>query len=156
MLARDSIIAHELRSVIAIPLRRRNSEALLGLLYLDSRLQACNLTTVSREILHAIAIEAATLVDNANMLEAEQAAALMRKEMEIASSIQQRLIARELPQFPYARLDAQTVQCTEVCGDFYDVIPTNNQLPGQSFRLDMAQIPWIDCCNGPVHRAPAL
>ena len=125
-LSRDSIIAHELRSVIAIPLRRRNAETLLGLLYLDSRLQACNLGTVSREILHAIATEAATLVENASMLQAEQAAALMRKEMEIASSIQQRLIAQELPQFPYARLDAKTVQCTEVGGDFYDVIPVQD------------------------------
>jgi serine phosphatase RsbU (regulator of sigma subunit) len=122
-LGRESVIAHELRSVIAIPLRRRNSERLLGVLYLDSRLQACNLSSVSKEILHAIATEAATLVENASMLQAEQAAQLMRKEMEIASAIQQRIISRELPQFPYAMLSAKTVQCTEVGGDFYDVIP---------------------------------
>ena len=125
-LGRESIIAHELRSVIAIPLRRRASGSLLGLLYLDSRLVACNLSGVSKEILHVIATEAATLVENAAMLQAEQAAALMRKEMEIASSIQQRIIARELPQFPYARLAAKTMQCTEVGGDFYDVIPVEN------------------------------
>ncbi len=125
-LGRESIIAHELRSVIAIPLRRRASLSLLGLLYLDSRLVACNLSGVSKEILHVIAIEAATLVENAAMLQAEQAAALMRKEMEIASSIQQRLIARELPQFSYACLAARTVQCTEVGGDFYDVIPVKD------------------------------
>jgi sigma-B regulation protein RsbU (phosphoserine phosphatase) len=125
-LGRESIIAHELRSVIAIPLRRRASGSLLGLLYLDSRLVACNLSGVSKEILHVIATEAATLVENAAMLQAEQAAALMRKEMEIASSIQQRIIARELPQFSYARLAAKTMQCTEVGGDFYDVIPVEN------------------------------
>jgi serine phosphatase RsbU (regulator of sigma subunit) len=125
-MGRESIIAHELRSVIAIPLRRRNSGSLLGLLYLDSRLVACNLSGVSKEILHVIATEAATLVENAAMLQAEQAAALMRKEMEIASSIQQRIIARELPQFDFARLAAKTMQCTEVGGDFYDVIPVND------------------------------
>jgi serine phosphatase RsbU (regulator of sigma subunit) len=125
-LGRESVIAHELRSVIAIPLRRRNSEKLLGLLYLDSRLQACNLSSVSKEILHAIATEAATLVENAAMLQAEQAASLMRKEMEIASSIQQRLVLRELPEFEYAQLSAKTVQCTEVGGDFYDVIPVGD------------------------------
>jgi serine phosphatase RsbU (regulator of sigma subunit) len=125
-LGRESIIAHELRSVIAIPLRRRASGSLLGLLYLDSRLVACNLSGVSKEILHVIATEAATLVENAAMLQAEQAAALMRKEMEIASSIQQRIIARELPQFPFARVAAKTMQCTEVGGDFYDVIPVKD------------------------------
>ena len=123
-IGRDSIIAHDLRSVIAIPLRRRSTGTLLGLLYLDSRLNSCNLSSVSREILHAIATEAATLVENARMLEAEQAAALMRKEMEIAASIQQRIISSDLPFVPGYHLRARTVPCTEVGGDFYDVLRT--------------------------------
>ncbi len=120
---RESIVLHDIRSVIAIPLRSRNSSRLLGLLYLDSRLQTCNLNSVSKDILHAIAIEAATLLENARMVEAEQVAALLRKEMEIAASIQQRIISRELPRFSFARVAAKTVPCTEVGGDFYDVIP---------------------------------
>ncbi len=123
-IGRDSIIAHDLRSVIAIPLRRRSTGTLLGLLYLDSRLNSCNLSSVSREILRAIATEAATLVENARMLEAEQAAALMRKEMEIAASIQQRIISSDLPFVPGFHLRARTVPCTEVGGDFYDVLRT--------------------------------
>jgi serine phosphatase RsbU (regulator of sigma subunit) len=123
-IGRESIIVHDLRSVIVIPLRRRSSGTLLGLLYLDSRLQSCNLSTVSREILHAIATEAATLVENARMLEAEKAAALMRKEMEIAASIQQRIISCDLPAVPGFALRARTLPCAEVGGDFYDVICT--------------------------------
>ncbi len=125
-IGRESIIAHDLRSVIAIPLRRRTTGALLGLLYLDSRLQSCNLSGVSREILHAIATEAATLVENARMLEAEQAAALLRKEMEIAAAIQQRIISCELPTIPGFALQARTVPCADVGGDFYDVICTSD------------------------------
>jgi sigma-B regulation protein RsbU (phosphoserine phosphatase) len=125
-IGRESIIAHDLRSVIAIPLRRRSTGTLLGLLYLDSRLQSCNLSTVSREILRAIATEAATLVENARMLEAEQAAALMRKEMEIAAAIQQRIISSDLPVVPGYALSARTLPCTEVGGDFYDVIRTED------------------------------
>ncbi len=125
-IGRESIIAHDLRSVIVIPLRRRSSGTLLGLLYLDSRLQSCNLSTVSREILHAIATEAATLVENARMLEAEKAAALMRKEMEIAASIQQRIISCDLPAVPGFALRARTLPCAEVGGDFYDVIGTSD------------------------------
>lgn len=125
-IGRDSIIAHDLRSVIAIPLRRRSNGTLLGLLYLDSRLQSCNLSSVSREILRAIATEAATLVENARMLEAEQAAALFRKEMEIAAAIQHRIIASDLPIVPGFTLRARTLACAEVGGDFYDVICTDN------------------------------
>jgi sigma-B regulation protein RsbU (phosphoserine phosphatase) len=124
-IGRESIIAHDLRSVIAIPLRRRSNGTLLGLLYLDSRLQS-NLSTVSREILRAIATEAATLVENARMLEAEQAAALMRKEMDIAAAIQQRIISCALPAVPGFAVSARTLPCADVGGDFYDVICTDD------------------------------
>jgi phosphoserine phosphatase RsbU/P len=125
-IGRESIVAHELRSVIAIPLRARNSEHLLGLLYIDSRLRAGTLNRVGRDILHAIATEAANLVENARLVQAERAADLLRNEMEIAASIQKSIIARELPTFPYARVMARTMPCTEVGGDFYDVIPVED------------------------------
>ncbi|HEY1463128.1 MAG TPA: SpoIIE family protein phosphatase [Terriglobales bacterium] len=121
-LGRQSIITNELLSVIAIPLRRRNSQQLMGLLYLDSRIQKCNLSSVSKDILHAIATEASTLLENARMVQAEQESALLRKEMEIAASIQQRIISRELPNFAFAKIAAKTVPCREIGGDFYDVI----------------------------------
>jgi phosphoserine phosphatase RsbU/P len=123
---RESIVAHELRSVLAIPLRGRNSDRLLGLLYLDSRIHTGTLNSVGRDILHAIATEAANLVENARMVQAERAADLLRNEMEIAASIQQSLIARDLPTFPYAKIMAKTIPCTEVGGDFYDLIPVQD------------------------------
>lgn len=126
-IGRESIVAHELRSVIAIPLRGRNSDRLLGLLYLDSRLRAGTLNRVGRDILHAIATEAANLLENARMVQAERAADLLRNEMEIASSIQQSIMARDLPTFLYARLMAKSVPCTEVGGDFYDIIPLGRE-----------------------------
>ncbi|HMH16481.1 MAG TPA: SpoIIE family protein phosphatase [Edaphobacter sp.] len=126
-IARESVVAHELRSVIAIPLRGRNSDRLLGLLYLDSRLRSSTLNRVSRDILHLIATEAANLLENARMVQAERAADLLRNEMEIASNIQQSIMARDLPTFSYARLMARSVPCTEVGGDFYDVIPLEEE-----------------------------
>jgi phosphoserine phosphatase RsbU/P len=121
-IGRESAVAHELRSVIAIPLRGRNSDRLLGLLYLDSRLRTSTLNRVSRDILSAIATEAANLLENARMVQAEHAADLMRNELSIAASIQQSVIARELPTFSYASVAARIVQSAEVGGDFYDVI----------------------------------
>ena len=123
---RESVVAHELRSVIAIPLRGRNSDRLIGLLYLDSRLRTSTLNRVGRDILHAIATDAATLVENARLVQAEHAADLLRNEMEIATSIQQSIIIRDLPTFPYAKVVAKTIPCTEVGGDFYDVIPVED------------------------------
>jgi len=131
-IGRESIVAHELRSVIAIPLRGRSSQNLLGILYLDSHLYTGTLNRVGRDILHAIATEAATLVENARMVQAQRAADLIRNEMEIAASIQQSIIPRELPAFPYASIMARAVQCTEVGGDFFDVIPLSSNAVGNA------------------------
>jgi serine phosphatase RsbU (regulator of sigma subunit)/pSer/pThr/pTyr-binding forkhead associated (FHA) protein len=123
---RESVVAHELRSVIAIPLRSRNSDRLLGLLYLDTRLRTGTLNRVGRDILHAIATEAANLVENARLVQAERAADLLRNELALAASIQQSIIARDIPTFPYAKVMAETIPCTEVGGDFFDVIPVED------------------------------
>jgi serine phosphatase RsbU (regulator of sigma subunit) len=120
---RDSLIMNAIGSVVAIPLRCENSEQLLGLLYLDSHSGRRDFTRTSKEILHAIAHQAATLLENMRLLEMERESALMRKELEIAASIQRQIIPQTLPEFPYVHLSARTVPCAGVGGDFYDVIP---------------------------------
>ena len=125
-IGRESMVLNELLSVIAIPLRARNSDSLLGLLYLDSRFRASTLGRVGRDILHAISNDAAMLLENARMVEEQRAADRLRDEMVIAARIQKSLISVALPTFPYATIAARTVPCTEVGGDFYDVIPVDD------------------------------
>ncbi|MCU1251474.1 MAG: hypothetical protein JWQ49_4503 [Edaphobacter sp.] len=122
----ESLVLHAIRSVVAIPLRGQNSGRLLGLLYLDSHSGSHDFTHTGNDILHAIASQAATLVENLRMIEVERESALLRKELEIAASIQRQIIPQTLPEFPYARLRARTIPCTGVGGDFYDVIPVPN------------------------------
>ena len=122
----ESLVLHAIRSVIAIPLRGQNSGRLLGLLYLDSHSGSRDFTHTGNDILHAIASQAATLVENLRMIEVERESALFRKELEIAASIQRQIIPQTLPEFPYARLCARTIPCAGVGGDFYDVIPVPN------------------------------
>jgi serine phosphatase RsbU (regulator of sigma subunit) len=123
---RESLILNAIRNVVAIPLRGHNSSVLLGLLYLDSHAATHDFTRTRREILEAIANQTATLFENLRMLEDEREFALLRKELEIAAAIQRQIIPQSLPEFPFARLEARTVPCTGVGGDFYDVIPIPN------------------------------
>jgi serine phosphatase RsbU (regulator of sigma subunit) len=122
----ESLVLHAIRSVVAIPLRGQNSGRLLGLLYLDSQSGSHDFTHTGNDILHAIASQAATLVENLRMIEVERESALLRKELEIAASIQRQIIPQTLPEFPFARVCARTIPCTGVGGDFYDVIPVPN------------------------------
>jgi serine phosphatase RsbU (regulator of sigma subunit) len=124
--SRNTLILNAIRSVAAIPLRGQLSGRLLGLLYLDSRRSSHDFTRTGKDILAVIAHQAATLLENLRMLEAEREAVLMRKELEIAASIQLQIIPQHLPEFPFARLSARTIPCTGVGGDFYDVIPVPN------------------------------
>jgi len=133
MSARESIVAHNLRTVICIPLRRTQLGAdkdpeIRGLLYLDSKLLSGRLSQVSHDILRAIATEAASLVENAFLVQAEEAQRRYQQEMNIAASIQQRLMRVTIPYVPYAHVEAKNISSKEVGGDFYDVICTNKSL----------------------------
>ena len=133
MSARESIVAHNLRTVICIPLRRtqlgaEKSPEIRGLLYLDSKLLSGKLSQVSHDILRAIATEAASLVENAFLVQAEEAQRRYQQEMNIAASIQQRLMRVNIPHVPFAKVEARNISSKEVGGDFYDVICTDKSL----------------------------
>lgn len=135
---RNSIIAYDLRMVICIPLRKTQFKAtgeplatpgksdVMGALYLDARYASRDISVVSNDILRAIATEAAALVENARLVQAEQAARKYQQELSIAASIQQRLMAVTIPELPFARLKARNLSCKEIGGDFYDAVKTDD------------------------------
>jgi len=133
MSARESIVAHNLRTVICIPLRRTqigsdNPGEIRGLLYLDSKFLSGKLSDISHDILRTIASDAASLVENAFLVQAAEEQRRYQQEMAIAASIQQRLMRVNIPDVPYARVEARNISSKEVGGDFYDVVCTNKSL----------------------------
>src|SRR5207248_5427703 len=80
---RQSIVAYDLRTVNCIPLRKtqvqtRAREAgapnptgdAMGALYVDSRFASRDISKVSGEILHVVATEASSLIENARLVQA--------------------------------------------------------------------------------------
>ena len=136
--ARQSVVANTLRTVICIPLRRTQMGERLtdtvspsdvrGMLYLDSRFASGDISSVSEDILRAIATEAAALLENAHLVQAEEANRRYQQELSIAASIQQRLMAVTIPEVPFATLRAKNLACKDVGGDFYDALLTDNGL----------------------------
>jgi sigma-B regulation protein RsbU (phosphoserine phosphatase) len=137
--ARNSIVAFDLRTVICIPLCRAPiggrpeqtqvaAEDVRGVLYLDSHFASREMSGVSHDVLHAIATEAAALVENAYLVEADASARRYQQELAIAASIQQNLMAISIPEVPFATIRARSVPCREIGGDFVDVIRTSDAL----------------------------
>jgi phosphoserine phosphatase RsbU/P len=129
MTGRESIIAHDLRSIVCIPLRKSHfrdsgcgNHGAMGVLYLDSRIEKGKLPDVSHELISAIAHEAAALVENAYLVKSEQEALAYQRELAIASTIQQSLMEVKIPSLSFAEVEARNISCKEIGGDFYDVM----------------------------------
>lgn len=146
---RQSIVTYDLRTVICIPLRKPqvqatrdaqapaqppgdgnapNTAEVMGALYVDSRFASRDISSVSNDILRAIATEAASLIENARLVQAEEAARRYQQELSIAASIQQRLMEVTIPDVPFARLKGKNLSCKEIGGDFFDAINTPDGL----------------------------
>ncbi len=131
---RQSIVAFNLRTVICMPLRKPLVQAtrehqpaggeVMGALYVDSRFASRDITSVSHDILRAIATEAAQLIENARLVQAEEAGRRYQQELSIAASIQQRLLAVTLPEVPFARVNGRNLSCKEIGGDFFEAVNT--------------------------------
>lgn len=138
MKERHSIVAFDLRTVICMPLRKPQVQAtraeqpadagVIGALYVDSRFASRDITSVSHDILQAIATEAAQLIENARLVQAEESARRYQQELSIAASIQQRLMAVTIPEVPFARLSGRNLSCKEIGGDFFDAVNTADGL----------------------------
>src|SRR5437588_1200302 len=140
---RHSIVAYDLRTVICIPLRKPQvqttrgtqpagvppaSAEVMGALYVDSRFAQREISSVSNDILRAIATEAASLIENARLVQAEEAARRYQQELAIAATIQQRLMAVTIPEVPFATLRGRNLSCKEIGGDFFDAVNTEDGL----------------------------
>jgi phosphoserine phosphatase RsbU/P len=134
----QSVIAQSLRSVVAIPLYamlRANTEAsmlnmqcgpLLGVLYLDSRRPAA-FSKLDKQILDAVAIESASILDNARLVEYERQRQRIERELGIARDIQQALLPREFRNFPHLDISGINTPCLAVGGDYFDVFPIDER-----------------------------
>ncbi len=132
--AAQSIVAQRLRAVVVIPLypvSRANTQEsminvrrgdLLGVLYLDSRRPAA-FSKLDRQILDALAGDAANILDNARLVARERERQRLEQEINIARDIQQALLPRQMREFPHLAIKGCNFPCLSVGGDYFDVFP---------------------------------
>jgi sigma-B regulation protein RsbU (phosphoserine phosphatase) len=132
--AAQSIVAQRLRAVVVIPLfamsRANTQESMvnikrgdfLGILYLDSRRPAA-FSKLDRQILDALAADAASILDNARLVERERERQRLEQEINIARDIQQGLLPRDFREYPHLAVTGFNLPCLAVGGDYFDVFP---------------------------------
>ncbi len=130
--AAQSIVAQRLRAVVVIPLyavSRANTDQsminikrgdFLGVLYLDSRRPAA-FSKLDRQILDALAGDAASILDNARLVERERERQRLEQEIGIARDIQQALLPKNFRDYPHLAVSGINFPCLAVGGDYFDV-----------------------------------
>lgn len=131
----DSILRQELRAIVSIPLYAsprvgsqepdRPKESFLGILYLDSR-ERTEFSRLDRQILDALASEAASILDNARLVERDRQRQMLEHELNLAREIQQGLLPRGFRDFPHLSVTGINVPCFAVGGDYFDVFPLSD------------------------------
>src|SRR5204862_7379271 len=97
----------------------------LGVLYLDSRRPAA-FSKLDRQILDALAADAANILDNARLVERERERQRLEQEINIARDIQQALLPRDFREYPHLSVTGFNLPCLAVGGDYFDVFPLSD------------------------------
>ena len=132
--AAQSIVAQRLRAVVVIPLyamSRANTDQsminikrgdFLGVLYLRLARPAA-FSKLDRQILDALAADAASILDNARLVERERERQRLEQEIGIARDIQQALLPKNFRDYPHLSVSGINFPCLAVGGDYFDVFP---------------------------------
>jgi serine phosphatase RsbU (regulator of sigma subunit) len=117
---RESILMGQVRSILAVPLQ--TDERVLGLIYIDSPQGAREFTTEDLSLLTVMASIAAIRIEQARLLEVEQAEKLLAGELAQAGEIQRSLLPLSPPELAGFDLAAYNMACRTVGGDYYDFV----------------------------------
>jgi serine phosphatase RsbU (regulator of sigma subunit) len=129
----QSVMVQLLRSAVVIPLYYTThspagpatetlSRQLLGAVYLDSK-RTATFSALDRQLLDALGSQAASILDNARLVERERERQRLEQELSIAREIQQALVPQGLQDYPHLAVTGIHRPCHEVGGDYFDVYP---------------------------------
>lgn len=111
-----------IHSLLSAPLMARSK--LIGILtvYNKSGDAQSGFTESDQRLLAIIAAQSAQVVENARLYEDEEAYRMMRRELELASSIQKKMLPSQAPQVAGYGIAGKNITAQEVGGDYFDFI----------------------------------
>lgn len=133
-----SVAEQRLRAIVVIPLyamvRASSHESavnakrgeLLGAIYLDSYRPAAP-SSLDKRILDALGVEAASILENARLVERDRERRRLEEQIAIARDIQVALLPRKLRDFPHLEATGINIPCLSIGGDYFDVFALDEE-----------------------------
>ncbi|MRR36076.1 FHA domain-containing protein, partial [bacterium] len=131
--ASESVLGLKIRSAVCTPLW--NGEKMLGVLYVDSTSPEHQLGEVDLLFFSSLSGMVAERIENAILADMAREKHRLDDEVETAREIQSRLFPRTLPTIEGYQVAAINRPCTEVGGDYFDIIPC-----GEHFGIAIADV----------------
>jgi sigma-B regulation protein RsbU (phosphoserine phosphatase) len=121
---RQSVLILGLRSILAVPLRLKDQ--VLGVIYVDNRIQAGVFGPPDLELLSAVAANAAVAIENARLYRQARDRGRLEREVQVARELQASLMPSSMPTLAGWEFAAFWQPAREVAGDYYDVVVTDD------------------------------
>lgn len=121
---RESIVAGQVKSVIAVPLQTEDHA--IGLLYVDTPSRVFDFTTEDLNLLTVLANVATVRIEHARLVEIEQQEKLWARDREQAAEIQRSLLPDQAPSIPGFAVAGYNAASRSVGGDYYDFLPLSD------------------------------
>jgi len=118
--AQESIIFQAVRTLMAVPLQ--TDDAVIGLLYLDSRRMTRKWTADDLSLLTVMANVAAIRLERERLALADEARKMLAKELDQAAEIQRRFLPSDAPALSCWDIAGHNTPCRTVGGDYYDFL----------------------------------
>ena len=111
-----------INSVLSAPLMVRSKLTGILTVYNKTSGSAGNFTESDQRLLSIIAAQSAQVVETARLYEEEEAYRFMRRELDLASEIQKKMLPAQAPQIDRFAVAGTNVTAREVGGDYFDYI----------------------------------
>ena len=121
--ASQTMLLLGIRSVLAVPMSV-GADDVFGIIYADSPTTQATFTEEHLNILTTLASVASIRVENAKLLEERFEKERIKRELELATEIQQSFQPSSPPIMDGYEFQGISFSCYEIGGDYYDFIPT--------------------------------
>ncbi|MBN2548030.1 MAG: SpoIIE family protein phosphatase [Anaerolineales bacterium] len=118
--ARQSVNILGLRAILCVPLVFKGQT--LGVIFVDSRVQAGIFTPLDLDLLTAIASSAAVALENARLYQLAVEKGRLERELQMARQVQASMMPQDTPHIPGWDFAAFWQPARQVAGDYYDFI----------------------------------
>jgi sigma-B regulation protein RsbU (phosphoserine phosphatase) len=125
---RQSVKILGLRSILGVPLRVK--DRILGVVYVDNRIQAGLFQQDDLDLLTAIASSAAIAIENARLYQLAVEQGRLERELQMARQVQDSLLPGETPRVAGWEFVTRWLPAHQVAGDYYDFIPGDDSQMG--------------------------